>query len=289
MDATDRIEAAIETALQPACSSSAPPLLSEAVRYAVLPGGARVRPRLVLAVAGACGDDQPGITDAAASAIEFLHCASLVHDDMPCFDNAAMRRGKPSVHMAFGEPLALLTGDALILLAYQTLAAGAAVAPERLAPLNQIVATSVGMPHGIVAGQAWECEPDVDLATYHQAKTGALFAGATMAGAAAAGAEAAPWRILGERLGEAYQVADDIRDIAAEPEDMGKPKGQDAALDRPSATCELGLAGAVDRLKRLVGEAVDSVPDCAGADKLRELITLETRRVLPAGLELQAA
>ena len=91
------------------------------------PGGARIRPRLCLAVAQACGEDQPAVTDAAAAAIELLHCASLVHDDLPCFDDAPIRRGKPSVHRAFGEQLAVLAGDALIVLAFETLALAAAV------------------------------------------------------------------------------------------------------------------------------------------------------------------
>ena len=95
------------------------------LRYAVFPGGARIRPRLCLAVAQACGEDQPAVTDAAAAAIELLHCASLVHDDLPCFDDAPLRRGKPSVHRAFGERLAVLAGDALIVLAFETLARAA--------------------------------------------------------------------------------------------------------------------------------------------------------------------
>ena len=123
------------------------------MQHAVFPRGARVRPRLCLAVAAACAEDDPAITDAAAAALELLHCASLVHDDMPCFDNAATRRGRPSVHAAFGEPLALLTGDALIVLAFQALALGAARSSARLAPLMAIVAASVAAPCGIVAGQ----------------------------------------------------------------------------------------------------------------------------------------
>ena len=102
-----------------------PPLLAAAMRHAVFPGGARIRPQLCLAVARACGDAHPALADAAAAAIELLHCASLVHDDLPCFDDAATRRGQPSVHAAYGERLAVLAGDALIVLAFQTLAAAA--------------------------------------------------------------------------------------------------------------------------------------------------------------------
>lgn len=289
MDAGTRIERALSAAVAHANGSSCPPKLAEALGYAVFPGGARVRPRLCLSVAAACGEEDPAFADAAAASIELLHCASLVHDDLPCFDDAASRRGKSSVHMAFGERLAVLTGDALIVLAFETLARGLAHAPDRLVNLLPIIGRSVGVPSGISAGQAWECEPEVDLVAYQQSKTGALFAAATLAGAAAAGAQPEPWRALGEGIGEAYQVADDVRDVAADPEVLGKPVGQDVALDRPSAVRELGLEGAVDRLRHLVTGAVDSIPPCPGADELRALILQESQRFLPEGLSRRAA
>jgi geranylgeranyl diphosphate synthase type II len=145
------------------------------------------------------------------------------------------------------------------------------------------------VPRGIVAGQAWECEPDADLREYQREKTGALFAAATVAGAAAAGMEAEPWRLLGERLGEAYQVADDLRDAASTPAELGKPVGQDLALGRPSAVLELGLDGAIDRLRMLAAQAVAAVPACAGAFELRAHILSETQRLLPRELALRAA
>src|SRR5262249_18541176 len=159
--------------------------LAAAIRHAVFPGGARVRPRLSLAVGRACGDPYRDISEAAAASIELLHCASLVHDDMPCFDDADVRPGRPSLPKAYGEPLALLAGDALIVLAFQSLSQMISAAPERVAGLLAIVSNSVGGPNGIVAGQAWECEPTVPLAAYHSAKTGSLFAAATTAGALA--------------------------------------------------------------------------------------------------------
>ena len=289
MDSTTRIEQALSAALAHGEVAGAPPRLAAALRYAVFPGGARIRPRLCLAVANACGEDHPALTDAAAAAIELMHCASLVHDDLPCFDDAAVRRGKPSVHRAYGERIAVLAGDALIVLAYQTLGLAAAPAPQRLATLLSAVSLSVGMPLGIVAGQAWECEPFVALAEYQRAKTGALFAGATMMGAIAAGADPARWRSLGERLGEAYQVADDIRDAAGDPEALGKPVGRDIALDRPSAARELGIAGAVGRLQQLLGGVFDSIPPCPGGDELRAVIVREAKSLLPEELARQAA
>ena len=266
---SQRIEDALQRSVSRACGASAPPLLARAVRHAVFPGGARIRPRLALSVASACGDDRPVLSSAAAAAVEFLHCASLVHDDMPCFDNAGTRRGKPSVHAAFGEPLALLAGDGLIVLAFETAALAAVADPLRSAALATVLARSVGMPIGIVAGQAWESESEVDLSVYQRAKTGALFAGAAMAGAAAAGHAAEGWSTLGHRLGEAYQAADDIRDVLCTEAEIGKPVGQDKALHRPSIVANLGVAGAARHLKALVAEAAESVPDCPGAPALR--------------------
>jgi geranylgeranyl diphosphate synthase type II len=284
-----RIERALSAAMSMAAGSECPPSLASAIHYAVFPGGARIRPRLCLAVARACGEDFPLLTDAAAAAIELLHCASLVHDDLPCFDDAPTRRGKLSVHCAFGERLAVLSGDALIVLAFQTLAASCGEAPERLPGLLSIIGGAVGAPRGIVAGQAWECEPVVALADYQRAKTGVLFGAATEAGAMAGGSPSSAWRVLGERLGEAYQVADDIRDAAGDPAQLGKPVGRDEALGRPSATRELGLDGAVRRLKGLVGDALDSIPACVGAAELRAHIMTEVGRLLPEELARRAA
>ena len=289
MDVMGRIERALYAAVSRADVEGCPPRLAAAMRHAVFPRGARIRPRLCLAVAAACGEDEPGVTDAAAAAIELLHCASLVHDDLPCFDDADTRRGRPTVHRAFGEPLAVLAGDALIVLAFQALAHGAMLTPKRLAPLMLTIAGSVGVPFGIVAGQAWECEDKVDLAQYQREKTGALFAAATVAGAAATGAEAEPWRAVGAWLGEAFQVADDILDATANPDAVGKPVGKDLALDRPSAVRELGLDGAIIRLDTLAAAAVDSVPACPGAVALRSHILTETMRLLPKELARHAA
>lgn len=280
MDAGTRIERALQTAVARSMAPGCPPGLAAAMRHAVFPRGARVRPRLCLAVATACGESDCALTDAAAAAIELLHCASLVHDDLPCFDDADMRRGRPSVHRAFGEPLALLAGDALIVLAFQTLAQVACASPQ-FAMVLRTISGSVGVPSGIVAGQAWECESEVDLSHYHRAKTGALFAAAAVAGAAAAGADGLEWAVLGERLGEAYQVADDIRDAAADPDEVGKPTGRDPVLGRPSAVLALGLDGALHRLHALVAAAGEAIPPCPGGPALRALILSEVKRLVP--------
>jgi geranylgeranyl diphosphate synthase type II len=289
MDHGNRIESALKAAILRATADRCPPKLAAALDYAVFPGGARVRPRLCLAVAAACGDDIPFLADAAASSIELLHCASLIHDDLPCFDDAETRRGKPSVHRALGEPLAVLAGDALIVSAFETLGLGVAMQCARSAGLIAIIARAVGGPAGIVAGQAWECEDRIPMAEYHQAKTGSLFSAATMAGALAAGAEPEQWRTLGERLGESYQIADDICDLVADPGERGKPTGRDCDLGRPNAASALGVSGALSRLTRLLEEAVASVPDCPGKAALSEHILTSAQPYLPKQISRVAA
>ncbi|MEM6411321.1 MAG: polyprenyl synthetase family protein, partial [Pseudomonadota bacterium] len=177
MNISMQIDATLEHSIALAEHPNGPPLLASAIRHAILPGGARVRPQLCMAVASAC-EPQADLGDAlaAASAIEMLHCASLVHDDMPCFDDADTRRGKPSVHAKFGEPLALLVGDALIVMSFELMAREASA--EYLRDLVLILTESTAPPHGITAGQAWESETDINLQAYHNAKTAALFVAA---------------------------------------------------------------------------------------------------------------
>jgi geranylgeranyl diphosphate synthase type II len=281
----------LEEAMAEHATAQCPPLLAQALNYAVFPGGARVRPKICKAVALANNSSDVGLANAAASAIELLHCASLVHDDLPCFDDATQRRGKPSVHAKFGERIAVLAGDALIVAAFQTLATHAihAVRTERVPLVTAIVARGVGAPHGICAGQAWECERSVDLSRYHRAKTGALFVAATCAGAAAAGVDPGPWVNLGASIGEAYQVADDIKDAISDPETLGKPTGIDVKLDRPSAVRELGLDGAVTRLKQCLEAGLDSMPACAGQDLLQKIVRAQASRFVPEKIAQVAA
>ena len=281
----------LEEAMAEHATAQCPPLLAQALNYAVFPGGARVRPKICKAVALANNSSDVGLANAAASAIELLHCASLVHDDLPCFDDATQRRGKPSVHAKFGERIAVLTGDALIVAAFQTLATHAihAVRTERVPLVTAIVARGVGAPHGICAGQAWECERSVDLSRYHPAKTGALFVPATCAGAPAAGVDPGPWVNLGASIGEAYQVADDIKDAISDPETLGKPTGIDVKLDRPSAVRELGLDGAVTRLKQCLEAGLDSMPACAGQDLLQKIVRAQASRFVPEKIAQVAA
>jgi geranylgeranyl diphosphate synthase type II len=283
MSFDSQIEMYLERALSTAENAGGPPLLSAALRHAVFPGGARVRPQLCLAVAHAC-DPESDLTDALASAaaLELLHCASLVHDDLPCFDDAAQRRGKPSVHAKYGENLAVLAGDALIVMSFQLVAVHAR---DYLADLIVVLSEAAAPPYGIAAGQAWESEPVIDLEAYHEAKTSALFIAAARAGARSVGQDDGPWRQLGLKLGEAYQLADDIRDAVLTPEELGKPANQDLRNGRPNAVAEFGLDGAYDRMLAAVEAAAASVPACAGTQQLRQLIHAQAKRLVPANLD----
>jgi len=288
--AMDRAATRVEAALDELLSLPAGPerRVFEAMRYASLGGGKRLRPFLVQE-SGALFEAPAETMLRVGAALEMVHCYSLVHDDLPCFDDAATRRNRPSVHRAFDERIALLAGDALIVLAFQNVARAYAGAPERLAGIVLALARAVGAPGGLVAGQAWECEATTPLEEYRRQKTGALFIAATVGGALSAGADPAPWRLLGERLGEAYQLADDVRDALGTDDELGKPAGRDAELGRPKALAELGVHGAVRHFERLIAEAAASIPACPGAKFLRELVDLEAQRLLPPSLLQRAA
>lgn len=281
MEPESPFEKALGHALNNACTPDCPPRFASALRYAVFPGGARVRPKLVQAVAHACGQADFDAVMAGACAIEMLHCASLVHDDLPCFDGAAYRRGKPSIHVAYGERIAVLVGDALIVEAF------AATASYPI--ISRIVARSAGAPHGICAGQAWECEDQMDLVRYQRAKTGALFAACTMAGAAAANRAPEPWQQLGMLIGEAFQVADDLRDVAGVSGEIGKPTGQDAANGLPNMVSTLGYEGASHHLEQLLERVVGSIPECPGSSALSQQIVAVSRAMVPKQLVRGAA
>jgi len=284
MSLLKRAEEALKSHFQTAAGVGAPPRLQAAMQHAVFSGGARIRPQLCMAVATACGDDAPELTNAAAVALELMHCASLVHDDMPTFDNADIRRGRPTVHKAFSEPLALLSGDGLIVMAYQVLLQAGRQHPERLIMLMDNLSRGVGLPGGIVAGQAWECETAADLAQYQRSKTGALFVSATCAGAIASGRACEPWAPLGAFLGEAYQVADDIRDVLGDVASLGKPVGQDTLNDRPSSAQAMGLEGAIAHFDALIKQAGDAIPDCTHRDMLGQLVLMESERLVPKSM-----
>lgn len=284
MDTTARIEAALEAAVTGATAPPCPRRLAEAIRYAIFPGGGRVRPGLCLAVARACGDPDPALADACAVAVELLHCASLVQDDLPCFDDATTRRGRPSLHQEFGQEIAILVGDALIVMAFRALAGHVPHSPAKAAAMLSVLANAAGAPGGIAAGQAWESEPTVDVAAYHHAKTAALFEAAAVTGAIAGEAELEPWRSAGGLLGEAYQVADDLADALGEARRLGKPIHQDGDKQRPSVVAKLGIDGARQRLDDLLARALCSVPDCLGRPEVEAFLSATAARLWPAAL-----
>jgi geranylgeranyl diphosphate synthase type II len=282
MPMTDRIEAAIASAVRTGQSGPAPSRLAAALAHATAPGGARIRPTILTSVALACGDDRPALTDAAAAALELIHCASLVHDDLPMFDDADIRRGRPSTHRAFSEPLAVLAGDSLIVLAFDILARAADADAGRALGLIRILGRRTGMPYGICAGQGWESEERIDLSAYHQAKTGALFIAATQMGALAAGQDPEPWEELGARIGEAFQVADDLRDALCDAATLGKPVHQDDLHGRPNAVTRLGVRGALGRLDDILAGAISSIPKCPGEAQLAQMVRAYADRIVPA-------
>ncbi len=291
MGLSARIEAAVAGAIRlgQGVGGEVPGRLAQALDYSVTPGGARIRPTILLSVAMACGDDRPALSDAAAAALELIHCASLVHDDLPAFDDADMRRGKATVHKAYSEPLAVLAGDSLIVLAFEVLARAAADQPLRALGLVRVLAQRTGMPGGICAGQGWESEAQVNLGAYHRAKTGALFIAATQMGALAAGMEAEPWEELGARIGEAFQVADDLKDALMSAAETGKPAGQDAAHGRPNAVALMGVAGAVRHLKDILGGAIASIPSCPGEAQLAQMVRAYAEKMTPVDLSVRVA
>ena len=275
-----RVESAVKAAVARALGPSTPPTLAAAYRHAVFPGGGRLRPQLCLLVAAASGGstlDASSIADAeaAAAAVELLHCASLVHDDLPCFDDADTRRGCPSTHRAYGQAMAVLVGDGLIVHAFRELAQTA-----NAGPLVRALGDAAGTRGGLVAGQAWESEGKAPLEEYHRAKTASLFEAAAVMGAIAVGADETPWRVFGELLGRAYQAADDVADAIASAVEVGKPIGRDAALGRPSLVRLSGLDAARARVRVLLGQALGMIPSGEGQALMQQWIERLAARVL---------
>ena len=295
MSVQERIDRQLELALADTEHDACPPTIGRALRYAVFPGGARIRPRLCLAVATACldehGDNKDRLARAAgaAAAVELMHCASLVHDDLPCFDDADMRRGKPSVHKAFGENIALLTGDALIVKAFESLANAFHSDPSSLGKAITILANCSGVPSGIAAGQAWEVESNIPLELYHRTKTGAMFIAAVELGALATNARAEDWTAFGRHTGEAFQAIDDIRDVCASPEEIGKPVGQDARLARRNLALESGLTASTGHVVKTIDRALQAIPPSPGRALLAERFGEQLRRFLPENLRSERA
>lgn len=229
---------------------TAPPQhLHKAMRYAVLSPGKRLRPRLLFAVAEASAaqalPEERLLASSAACAIEVLHCASLVHDDLPCFDDADSRRGRPTVHRLFGESMAVLVGDALLTRAFEIVAEARSCVGDRAMDILHRFARFAGSRDGIIGGQSLElgaplCQ-EAELTLYQEMKTGALFRLAAEVGAITVGAtDVAAWGRVGRNLGLAFQLLDDLLDVHGDARSMGKPIHRDATLRRPNASLLLG-------------------------------------------------
>ena len=262
----------VEEALSRWVPADAPAGLGQAMRYAVLGSGKRLRPLLVLAASEAVeGNGEAALR--AACAVELIHAYSLVHDDLPCMDNDVLRRGQPTVHVRFGEAQALLAGDALQALAFELLTPAAGTVPPAMqACLCRLLARAAGAA-GMAGGQAIDlasvghalAEPE--LRHMHQLKTGALLQASVMMGAACASQpldERVRAALLdyGGAIGLAFQVVDDILDVTADSEALGKTAGKDAEAAKPTYVSVLGLAPAQVLAQTLLERAHQALDAC---------------------------
>jgi farnesyl diphosphate synthase len=280
-----RVEAALDACL-PAADTLPLVDLPAAMRYSVLGGGKRVRPLLVYAAGEVCNAPAPAL-DAAACAVELIHAYSLVHDDMPCMDNDSLRRGKPTVHVQFGEATALLAGDALQALAFEALTPAAGIAPATQARLCALLARAAGSS-GMAGGQAIDLAfvgkplTQSQLKDMHQRKTGALLAVSVLMGAAAgdcSSAAHAQLKTYAEAVGIAFQVVDDILDCTADSATLGKTAGKDAAQDKPTYVSVLGLDAArayADELRATAHAALQGLPLADNLRQIADLIVLRS-------------
>jgi farnesyl diphosphate synthase len=262
---------AIEAALCAWVPAESPGSLGDPMRYAVLDGGKRLRPLLVLATAAAGGQAAGDAALRAACAVELIHAYSLVHDDLPCMDNDVLRRGKPTVHVQFGQAQALLAGDALQALAFELLVPDdGSMAPRLSADLCRTLARAAGV-QGMAGGQAIDlCSVGCTLAQpalehMHRLKTGALLqASVTMGAACGELPEAARPGLaaFGAHLGLAFQVVDDVLDVTADTQTLGKTAGKDAEHDKPTFVSLLGLSGAQAYATQVLEQAHAALEGC---------------------------
>jgi farnesyl diphosphate synthase len=251
-DAWVRLElAAVESALDTLVPEDTPAGLGDAMRYAVLDGGKRLRPLLVLAACDAVGGDTAAAMRAAV-AVELIHAYSLVHDDMPCMDDDALRRGKPTAHVKYGEAQAMLAGDAMQALAFEVLTPDDGMPAALQARLVSLLARAAGHD-GMAGGQAIDLASvgkvldESALRDMHRRKTGALLQASVLMGAACGPTTPAAWQALAEygaALGLAFQVVDDILDMTQASETLGKTAGKDLENNKPTYVTVLGLPAA---------------------------------------------
>ena len=273
-----RVDRCIDRVLPPA--ESAPERLHEAMRYAALSGGKRIRPLLVYA-AGECLGVDAAKLDIPAIAIELIHAFSLVHDDLPAMDDDDLRRGQPTVHRQFDEATAILAADALQPLAFQVIAASENLLDAEARALVNLISDACGSL-GMTGGQAIDlasegCALSVDeLARMHGLKTGALIRASVMSACHLAGQlDEDKWRAIdcfSRDIGLAFQIRDDILDVQGETEVIGKPAGSDQALDKATWPALFGLDESIRRCDELLESAMQQLGIFgSNADPLRML------------------
>lgn len=269
--ALGRVREFIEPRLEAALTFSpeAAPRLADSMRYAVLAPGKRLRPALVLWAAQACdpGDTAWDVAAPAAVAVELIHAYSLVHDDMPCMDNDVLRRGKPTVHVQFGQAQAMLAGDAMQALAFEVLTPDEGVAPLVQARLCALLARAAGHA-GMAGGQAIDLSSvgkpldEQTLRDMHRRKTGALLQASVMLGAACGPCDLQALRALsdfGAAIGLAFQVVDDVLDVTQASEVLGKTAGKDLEQNKPTYVQLMGLERARNYARELRAQARDAL------------------------------
>jgi geranylgeranyl diphosphate synthase type II len=256
-----------------------PASIHKAMRYSVFAGGKRIRPILCLEAAGMFTED-PVAAVSVGCALEFIHTYSLIHDDLPALDNDDLRRGKPTSHKVFGEAIAILAGDALLTLAFQTLAF-VPVEPQRRLNILSTIAQAAGTDRGMIGGQVADLEaekkaPDVGTLEYiHRSKTAALIRASIVSGGIAGGAaneDVERLRRFGENIGWAFQVVDDILDVEESSAALGKTAGKDQAQQKATYPALFGILQSRDIAADLAAKALHEL-ECYGgrALRLREL------------------
>jgi len=263
----------VEQALEAWVPEGAPAGLGEAMRYAVLGAGKRLRPLLVLAAAEAASGQREAAMRAAC-AVELIHAYSLAHDDMPCMDNDVLRRGKPTLHVQYGEAQAMLAGDAMQALAFDVLTPDEGVAPALQARLCRLLARASGYD-GMAGGQAIDLASigkpldEAALRDMHRRKTGVLLQASVLMGAACGELTPAAWDALsryGAAIGLAFQVVDDILDVTQDSDVLGKTAGKDQDNNKPTYVSVLGLEPARAYALRLRDEAHQALAASGLAD-----------------------
>ncbi len=280
-EGVERTDAALQRLLPP--PAQVPASIHAAMRHSVFAGGKRLRPVLAMQAARmiSSAHGSPGLpegVDDLGAAIEMLHTYSLIHDDLPALDNDDLRRGKPTCHVAFGEAIAILAGDALQTLAYQTLA-GLKCPPERAVKIVGLIAEATGTREGMIGGQVLDLEGEhskptaESVAAIHRAKTGALIRVSIVSGGVYAGAELDDARRLtefGSKAGLAFQIVDDVLDMTQDSQHLGKTAGKDMATDKATWPAVFGIEQSQRDAARLIGEAFTALePYAADAEGLK--------------------